>query len=56
MKMAGTMLEHVRANVTDLTSAVEWYTKVLGFEEEAYWPPDKPNSRTLRPKEARRSP
>lgn len=41
--MAGTRLEHVRANVTDLTAAVEWYTTVLGFEVEAYWPPDAPN-------------
>lgn len=41
--MARTRLEHVRANVADLASAVEWYTEVLGFEVEAYWPPDKPN-------------
>ena len=41
--MAGTKLEHVRANVADLNSAVEWYTTVLGFEVEAYWPPDAPN-------------
>lgn len=41
--MAGTRLEHVRANVTDLNAAVEWYTTVLGFEVESYWPPDAPN-------------
>jgi catechol 2,3-dioxygenase-like lactoylglutathione lyase family enzyme len=41
--MAGTRLEHVRANVADLKAAVEWYTNVLGFEVEAYWPPDEPN-------------
>lgn len=39
----GTRLEHVRANVSDLARAVEWYTTVLGFEVESYWPPDKPN-------------
>jgi catechol 2,3-dioxygenase-like lactoylglutathione lyase family enzyme len=41
--MAGTKLEHVRANVADLHAAVEWYTTVLGFEVESYWPPDAPN-------------
>ncbi|MEU0092147.1 VOC family protein [Kribbella sp. NPDC006257] len=41
--MVGTRLEHVRANVADLKAAVEWYTTVLGFEVEAYWPPDVPN-------------
>jgi predicted enzyme related to lactoylglutathione lyase len=38
-----TRLDHVRANVADLQRAVEWYTTVLGFEVEAYWPPDRPN-------------
>jgi catechol 2,3-dioxygenase-like lactoylglutathione lyase family enzyme len=41
--MGGTRLEHVRANVADLNTAVEWYTTVLGFKVEAYWPPDAPN-------------
>jgi catechol 2,3-dioxygenase-like lactoylglutathione lyase family enzyme len=41
--MVGTRLEHVRANVADLKAAVEWYTTVLGFEVEAYWPPEAPN-------------
>lgn len=41
--MSGTRLEHVRANVADLTAAVHWYTTVLGFEVEAYWPPESPN-------------
>jgi predicted enzyme related to lactoylglutathione lyase len=41
--MVGTRLEHVRANVADLRAAVEWYTTVLGFEVEAYWPPEAPN-------------
>ncbi|WUJ74175.1 VOC family protein [Kribbella soli] len=41
--MAGTKLEHVRANVTDLHAAVDWYTTILDFEVEAYWPPDAPN-------------
>ena len=38
-----TRLDHVRANVTDLGRAVEWYTSVLGFEVESLWPPDQPN-------------
>jgi predicted enzyme related to lactoylglutathione lyase len=38
-----TRLEHVRANVTDLQRAVTWYTEVLGFEVEGYWPPEQPN-------------
>ena len=38
-----TRLEHVRANVSDLARAVTWYTEVLGFEVETYWPPDRPN-------------
>jgi predicted enzyme related to lactoylglutathione lyase len=38
-----THLEHVRANVADLRRAVEWYTSTVGFEVEAYWPPDEPN-------------
>jgi predicted enzyme related to lactoylglutathione lyase len=29
--------------VGDLQRAVEWYTGLLGFEVEAYWPPDEPN-------------
>jgi len=39
----GTRLEHVRANVADLRRAVDWYTNVLGFEVESFWPPDRPN-------------
>jgi predicted enzyme related to lactoylglutathione lyase len=38
-----TKLDHVRANVADLTRAVEWYEATLGFEVETYWPPDNPN-------------
>jgi catechol 2,3-dioxygenase-like lactoylglutathione lyase family enzyme len=38
-----TRLDHVRANVTNLQQAIDWYTDVLGFEVESYWPPDKPN-------------
>ncbi|WP_405061603.1 VOC family protein [Kribbella sp. NBC_01505] len=41
--MQGTRLEHVRANVTNLADAVHWYTTVLGFEVESYWPPESPN-------------
>lgn len=38
-----TRLQHVRANVSDLSRAIEWYTTVLGFELESLWPPDRPN-------------
>jgi predicted enzyme related to lactoylglutathione lyase len=38
-----TRLDHVRANVADLRRAVEWYTTMLGFEVESFWPPDRPN-------------
>ena len=37
-----TRLDHVRANVADLRRAVEWYTTMLGFEVESFWPPDHP--------------
>ena len=36
-------LEHVRANVSDLASAIDWYTTLLGFEVNATWPPEHPN-------------
>ena len=38
-----TRLLHVRANVVDLSRAVEWYTETLGFEVHEYWPPEKPD-------------
>ena len=38
-----TRLDHARANVSDLRRAVDWYTTVLGFEVESYWPPEDPN-------------
>jgi catechol 2,3-dioxygenase-like lactoylglutathione lyase family enzyme len=38
-----TRLDHVRANVADRPRAVDWYTNVLGFEVESFWPPDRPN-------------
>ena len=38
-----TRVDHVRANVSDLRRAIDWYTTVLGFEVESYWPPDQPN-------------
>lgn len=38
-----TRLDHVRANVTDLQRAIAWYTEVLGFAVESYWPPERPN-------------
>jgi catechol 2,3-dioxygenase-like lactoylglutathione lyase family enzyme len=38
-----TQLDHVRANVSDLRRALEWYTTILGFEVESYWPPEEPN-------------
>ena len=37
-----TRLEHARVNVADLAQAVDWYTTVLGFEVESYWPPEEP--------------
>lgn len=43
-----TRLDHVRANVTDLRRAVEWYTTVLGFEVESFWPPEQPNYADIR--------
>ena len=33
----------MRANVSDLRRAVEWYEDTLGFEVESYWPPANPN-------------
>jgi predicted enzyme related to lactoylglutathione lyase len=38
-----TRLEHARANVSDLASAIEWYTTVLHFEIDATWPTERPN-------------
>jgi catechol 2,3-dioxygenase-like lactoylglutathione lyase family enzyme len=38
-----TRLTHVRANVRDLAEAVDWYSKVLGFEVRNRWSPDNPN-------------
>jgi predicted enzyme related to lactoylglutathione lyase len=38
-----TRLMHVRANVRDLQRAIEWYSRVLGFEVRACWPPDDPD-------------
>ena len=38
-----TRLEHARANVTDLGTAIDWYTSMLGFVVEGTWPPDQPN-------------
>lgn len=37
-----TRLTHVRANVRNLQQAIEWYSQILGFEIEGYWPPDDP--------------
>lgn len=37
-----TRLDHARANVRDLRRAVDWYSTVLGFEVESYWPPEDP--------------
>ena len=39
-----TRLDHVRANVSDLRRAVAWYSDVLGFEVESFWPPENQNS------------
>lgn len=38
-----TKLSHVRVNVKNLETSIEWYTAVLGFKVEATWPPEKPN-------------
>jgi catechol 2,3-dioxygenase-like lactoylglutathione lyase family enzyme len=38
-----TRLEHVRANVSNLQRAVDWYTTILGFEVESLWPLEEPN-------------
>jgi predicted enzyme related to lactoylglutathione lyase len=38
-----TRLMHVRANVKDLTKAIDWYKNVLGFKVSAMWPPENPN-------------
>jgi len=38
-----TRLDHARANVRNLQGAVQWYTTVLGFKVESYWPPENPN-------------
>ncbi len=38
-----TRLLHVRANVSDLNRAIEWYERVLGFKVTGTWPPEKPN-------------
>lgn len=37
-----TNLGHVRANVTNLRRAVEWYAQVLDFQVAEYWPEDDP--------------
>jgi len=37
-----TRLMHVRANVQQLNQAIEWYTRVLGFEVMNLWPPERP--------------
>lgn len=38
-----TRLTHVRANVSDLSRAIDWYSTTLGFEVQSLWPPDTPN-------------
>jgi len=38
-----TRLTHVRANVHDLSEAIEWYSEMLGFQVRNTWPPDDPN-------------
>lgn len=37
-----TKLTHVRANVSDLQRAIEWYENVLGFEVHTIYPKDNP--------------
>ncbi len=38
-----TKLLHVRANVSDLNRAIEWYENVIGFKVNGTWPHEKPN-------------
>jgi len=38
-----TRLTHVRANVSSLSEAVNWYSEVLRFKVRNSWPPDEPN-------------
>jgi catechol 2,3-dioxygenase-like lactoylglutathione lyase family enzyme len=38
-----TRLTHVRATVSDLEKAIEWYGTVLEFEVNHLWPPDAPS-------------
>ncbi len=37
-----TRLTHVRINVSNLAKAIDWYERVLGFECDGGWPPEKP--------------
>lgn len=38
-----TKLAHVRVNVKNLNTAIDWYTTKLEFKVAATWPPEKPN-------------
>ena len=38
-----TKLAHVRVNVKNFETALQWYTDILGFKVAGTWPPDKPN-------------
>jgi predicted enzyme related to lactoylglutathione lyase len=35
-------LTHVRVNVRDLTTSIEWYERLFGVEAEGHWPPESP--------------
>ena len=35
-------LTHVRVNVRDLRTAIDWYERLLGVSAEGHWPPDAP--------------
>ena len=35
-------LTHVRVNVRDLTTSIEWYERLLGVAPEGHWPPGTP--------------
>jgi catechol 2,3-dioxygenase-like lactoylglutathione lyase family enzyme len=37
-----THLRHVRANVSDLEKAINWYCTTLGFELDSVWPSKAP--------------
>lgn len=37
-----TRLNHVIVNVSDISKALKWYEKILGFENDGGWPVENP--------------